>query len=572
MIQRAQVTNLHIRFIKNLVDECRICVILLVAQCFLGLRVLAGFKVRFARGQILGIAKDKVAVIRRDDVGNVADVLQSHRARAEFFAVELALRGNRIAAQHLLLGGAVLVVSLHGFLEVLAAANRRNDRLRLGIAGHLVDVHRFIRRCLIAGRFAAGRLVVSRFAIHLCDVDALHQADIFRRIENLAVAHIVVDEAVDIGIAFLLRSNLRVKRFLDFFLGHADVSGRLLVDKVKHILEIRALGQGFLGVAAVRQLLFHRLRQLIAGVAVIRKIALIILAQVIQRGLHLSRQFFFLLGGQHIAVLLGIAADNRLAELHLNGFLRDIRLEFLVILVYRVAILRIVGDIRRKLLIVLFLNLRELHGHSTVIRARQNAVLQRDNLSLSLGCLRLSLGSWLCRRFFRRLGGRLFRRFGSRFFRRFSSRLFRRFGGRLFRRLSGRLFRRFGSRFFRRLGGRLCRYNRRSCCFGRFVLCAARAHRHERKRKHKRQHGLFHILYSLHTLCCRSFRQPQPQDHITVSVMLRSASKPYSPLYPPSDKKAIFSGNCLDDFMYHSQLRHNFPPRRAFSNASFTFI
>ena len=122
----------------------------------------------------------------------------------------------------------------------------------------------------------------------------------------------------------------------------------------------------------------------------------------------------------------------------------------------------------------------------------------------------------------------------------------------------------------RRLGGRLCRYNRRSCCFGRFVLCAARAHRHKRKRKHKRQHGLFHILYSLHTLCCRSFRHPQPQDHITVSVMLRSASKPYSPLYPPSGKKAIFSENCLDDFMYHSQLRHNFPSRRAFANASFT--
>ena len=27
--------------------------------------------------------------------------------------------------------------------------------------------------------------------------------------------------------------------------------------------------------------------------------------------------------------------------------------------------------------------------------------------------------------------------------------------------------------------------------------------------------------------------------------MLRSASKPYSPLYPPSGKKAIFSENCL---------------------------
>lgn len=81
MIQHTQVADLHIRLIKNLVDKCRICVILLVAQRFLGLRVLAGLKVRFARGQILGISEDKVAVIRRDDIGNIADVLQSHRAR-----------------------------------------------------------------------------------------------------------------------------------------------------------------------------------------------------------------------------------------------------------------------------------------------------------------------------------------------------------------------------------------------------------------------------------------------------------------------------------------------------------
>ena len=501
VIELAQIANLHIGLIEHLVHILGIRVVLLIGQGFLRLGFLAGLEINLASLQILCIAQDEIAVIGGNHVGDVAHVFKRQRARDKFLAIELAALGHRIAAQHLLFGGTVLVVSLHGFLEVRAARNGRGDSLRLGIAAQFRDIRRFFRRGLGLRRFILGRL-----AIHLGDVDALHQAHAFRRIEDFVFVHIIVDERIQIGVVFLLRGDLLVKRGLHLILGHGDIRRRLFIQVVEHIVQLSRFHQAFFGIARLRQLILHGLRQLVAGIAGSGEIAFQIFAGVIQRGLHLRGQFGLLFLGQLIAVLGGIMADDGRAQLALHRLLRNGSLKFGVIFVHVVAILRVIRDILAEHVVKFILNFGLQHRHRAVVRGSQHSVVQCRHIRLFFNVLvrrffgdddrRSVLIALLGDRLFRRLGGGLFRRLGRRFLRRLGGGLFRRlgrrflclFGSGLFRRLGRRFLCRFGSGFFRRRFG----HNRRGRRFRRFFLIAARAQGNQRDGQHQGQKTLLH--------------------------------------------------------------------------------
>ena len=510
VIHLAQIADLNVRFIQNGVDKGGICVVLLVGQGFLGLGLLASLKVRLTGFQILRIAQDEVAVVGHDHVGNVAHMLKRHCARRELVAVSRAVFGHRIAAQHLLFGGAVLVIGLHALLEVRAARNRRGNRLRLGIAGQGRDIRRFTCRRfghsrlvgsrLVGSRLIGSRFVLGRLALHAGHKDALHQAHAFRRVEDFAFIHIVVDEGIHAGIAFLLLGHLLVKRRLDLVLGHGYIRRRPLIQEIEHVVQLGAVHQGLLGITGLRHLLLHGGVQLVAGEAVGGEVAFQIFARVVQRGLHLRGQLGLLFLGQLIAVLRGVVADDGGAQLGLHRLLRDGSLQFRVVLVHAVAVLRVVSDILAEHLVVFILNFGFQHRHRAVVGGGQHVVRKRQRRFLGHGFFGRSgrfrrLGGRHCRRRFRRFGGRRFRRLGGRRFRRLSRRFFRRFGGRRFRRHSRRRFGRHGRRRFGRFGRRRFGHNRRRRRFRLFHLRAARSQRNQRNGQHQSQQTLLHQVF-----------------------------------------------------------------------------
>ena len=213
-------------------------------------------------------------------------------------------------------------------------------------------------------------------------------------------------------------------------------------------------------------------------------------------------------------------ADDGGAQLGLHRLLRDRSLQFRVVLVHAVAVLRVVSDILAEHLVIFILNFGFQHRHRAVVGGGQHVVRKRQRRFLGHGFFgrggrfrrhsgrrfgrhsrRLSgrrFGRHSRRRFgrhsrrrFRRLSGRRFGRHSRRRFRR----RFRRFGRRCFRRFSGRRFRRLGRRFFRRFGGRRFGHNRRRRRFRLFHLRAARGQRNQRNGQHQSQQTLLHQVF-----------------------------------------------------------------------------
>ena len=253
-------------------------------------------------------------------------------------------------------------------------------------------------------------------------------------------------------------------------------------------------------------------------------------------------------------------ADDGGAQLGLHRLLRDRSLQFRVILVHAVAVLRVISDILAEHLVVFILNFGFQHRHRAVVGGGQHVVRKCQRRLFVRG--RFSRGGR-----FRRHSGRRFGRHSRRRFGRHSRRRFRRLSGRRFGRHSRRRFGRFGRRFFRRFGGRRFGHNRRRRRFRLFHLRAARSQRNQRNGQHQSQQTLLHQVFPPF-LSCKSFRirfaaGAKPRDLHSFSAMhpaLRrfvTASKPCPSLYATRGQKAIVSSNCLFGFMGDSQFCHN---------------
>ena len=185
-------------------------------------------------------------------------------------------------------------------------------------------------------------------------------------------------------------------------------------------------------------------------------------------------------------------ADDGGAQLGLHRLLRDGSLQFRVVLVHAVAVLRVVSDILAEHLVVFILNFGFQHRHRAVVGGGQHVVRK---------CQRRFLGHGFFGRGgrFRRHSGRRFgrhsRRLSGRRFGRHSRRRFGRHSRRRFRRLGGRRFGRFGRRRFRRFGGRRFGHNRRRRRFRLFHLRAARGQRNQRNGQHQSQQTLLHQVF-----------------------------------------------------------------------------
>ena len=173
-------------------------------------------------------------------------------------------------------------------------------------------------------------------------------------------------------------------------------------------------------------------------------------------------------------------ADDGGAQLGLHRFLRDRSLQFRVILVHAVAVLRVVSDILAEHLVVFILNFGFQHRHRAVVGGGQHVVRKRQRRFLGHG-------------FFGR-GGRFGRHSGRRF-RRLSGRRFRRLGSRRFGRHSRRRFGRYSRRRFGRFGRRRFGHNRRRRRFRLFHLRAARSQRNQRNGQHQSQQTLLHQVF-----------------------------------------------------------------------------
>ena len=197
-------------------------------------------------------------------------------------------------------------------------------------------------------------------------------------------------------------------------------------------------------------------------------------------------------------------ADDGGAELGLHRLLRDGSLQFRVVLVHAVAVLRVVSDILAEHLVVFILNFGFQHRHRAivgggqhVVRKRQRRLFVRGRFSRLAdhdrrgGLVALRVGLSLRGRHC----GRFHDRFSRRRFGRHSRRRFRRLSGRRFRRHSRRRFGRFGRRRFRRFGGRRFGHNRRRRRFRLFHLRAARGQRNQRNGQHQSQQTLLHQVF-----------------------------------------------------------------------------
>ena len=211
-------------------------------------------------------------------------------------------------------------------------------------------------------------------------------------------------------------------------------------------------------------------------------------------------------------------ADDGGAQLGLHRLLRDGSLQFRVVLVHAVAILRVVSDILAQHLVIFILNFGFQHRHRAVVGGGQHVVRKRQRRFLGRGffgrggffgrladhdrrgglvALRvgLSLRGRHCGRFHDRFSRRRFGRLSGRRFGRLSRRRFGRHGRRRFDRFGRRRFGRFGRRRFGRFGRRRFGHNRRRRRFRLFHLRAARSQRNQRNGQHQSQQTLLHQVF-----------------------------------------------------------------------------
>ena len=235
VVEAVHLAHLDVRLVEHRVDERGVILALLRVERLGGLGLLAGLEVRRTGGQILRIAEDEVAKVGGHHVGHVADALQRHRARGERVAVGGAALGHRIAQRQLLLGGGILVVLRHDLVKGRAALNERKHGLGLLKAGHLGNVLRLGLGGFGFGRLGFGGLALGRLGVALRlqrDVDALHAAHVLRRVEDVLLVQVRLDEGVHVGVAGLRLFHLRVEGGADLLVGDGRVFGRHRVEEL----------------------------------------------------------------------------------------------------------------------------------------------------------------------------------------------------------------------------------------------------------------------------------------------------------------------------------------------------
>ena len=136
------------------------------------------------------------------------------------------------------------------------------------------------------------------------------------------------------------------------------------------------LHQILIAVAGRGNFLFHDLRKVFAGIAVVREILLVVLVHAVHGRLRLRLNLGERFVRQHVAIVLRIAQGNLLAQLAVHGLLSHAFLQLGVVLVHLIAILRAIADVGLEHLVKLRLHLGAGHLHGAVIGRGQHDVLR----------------------------------------------------------------------------------------------------------------------------------------------------------------------------------------------------